>query len=104
MTLKSGSISILSQEDDVRTVRTAFKRDIELADAPGDSRKTIEKQWLHVTAVEGRANFSAEVSSERDIAETPPPRPKNTLQHQPRMQKARPGFRVALVLPPARGA
>jgi len=60
---------IIHQEINNRTVWIAYKKSIERVDPLGDPEKTVEKQWLYVTFVDGQANFFAEVFSERDIAE-----------------------------------
>ncbi|WP_153811323.1 hypothetical protein [Terrimicrobium sacchariphilum] len=60
---------IIRQEIDNRTVWVAYKKSLEKVDPLRNPSKTVEKQWLYVTFVDGQANFFAEVFSERDIAE-----------------------------------
>lgn len=60
---------IIRQEINNRTVWTAFKKSLErigLQEGPGS---VVEKRIFFVTFIKEQANFSAGVSSERDVAE-----------------------------------
>lgn len=60
---------IIRQEIDNRTVWIAFKKSLERVDLNGGPNSVVEKRNLFVTFMKEQANFSAEVSSERDVAE-----------------------------------